>query len=668
MTREREITDERLLERALRAHRRGELDAALRDYDTLLDAFPRRAGILANRASIHLARHDIVAAERDARAAIECEPGSFGAWFNLGLALRARGEIVQASSALCRAAGLRPADARALLEWLSAAAHAQQFAGVDTRLRQPVPALAPHRTLALQTATELEQHGSATVAFVLLLNLRRALPNDAQIVARQTLEMHYARAAMLEQQRETDAALDAADEILRHAPNHRGTRLLRASVLSERGEVEDAVKEFRTIVERVPDDAFAASALLIALQHDPARTASEISAAHRTWVATHMPVVAPVHSGGDPERHLRIGWLSPRFFSGLLGNLFLPTLRQIDRTTMTHILYDNGAVDDATQHAFRDAADEWHRVDTLDDIALCERIRSDRIDVLVEMSGHSPGNRLRALASRPAKVQVNWLDYFHSTGTTAVDVLISDRVLTPPELLANYTERVIHLPSGRLCYTPPSDAPEIDERAGQMVRFCSFNRIDKLTDGVLKCWSRILDGVPGSVLRLKARAFDGADDRRHFIGRAARHGIGEERLELLGYGEHTDVMLSYADCDIALDPFPFSGCATSFDALWMGLPVVTKIGDTMVGRQTASILLALDLDECIAPTEDAYVSLAIALASDRARRSAIRLSLRARMRERVCDVLRHARELADALREAWRLACRGALFPDVRDA
>src|SRR5262249_10282118 len=158
-----------------------------------------------------------------------------------------------------------------------------------------------------------------------------------------------------------------------------------------------------------------------------------------------------------------------------------------------------------------------------------------------------------------------------------------------------YTERIARLPSGRLCYSPPSHVPDVGDRDGLPLRFCSFNRVDKLNDRVLACWSRILHAVPGSVLRLKARAFDGADDRRHFIGRAARHGIVANRLELLGYGDHVEAMHAYADCDIALDPFPFSGCATSFDALWMGLPVVTKIGETMVSRQSASILHAIDL-------------------------------------------------------------------------
>jgi predicted O-linked N-acetylglucosamine transferase (SPINDLY family) len=284
-----------------------------------------------------------------------------------------------------------------------------------------MPALTAHRSLALRTALELEQHGSATAAFVLLSNLRRELPGDSEVVARHMLEIEYAMAALSEQQRETDAALVAARRILDVAPNHRGARLLRASVLSERGEISDAIDEFRTIIESVPDDAVADSARLIALQHDPSSNAIDIAIAHRDWAAKHMPRVAPAHSGGEPEHHLRVGWLSPRFFSGLVGNFFLPTLRHLDRTAMTHVLYDNGAVEDATNQAFRQAADEWHRVDVLDDAALCKRIRADRIDILVELSGHSPGNRLRALASRPAPVQVNWLDYFHSTGTTAVE-------------------------------------------------------------------------------------------------------------------------------------------------------------------------------------------------------------------------------------------------------
>jgi protein O-GlcNAc transferase len=553
--------------------------------------------------------------------------------------------------------------ARALLEWLSAAVVAQQFAGIAQRVRAPLPALAGERKLALDTAMRLTQYGQALPAFIVLSQLRRELPNDAEVCARHDIERAYGMAGLHEQQGRPGAALAAADTLLRAVPWHRATRMLRASLLAERGEAAASVAEYRCIVELVPGDAIAHSALLIAMQHDVAISADAIADAHRDWAAKYMPHIAPRWIAqmphADPDRPLRIGWISPRFFSGLVADFFLPLLERFDRSEAQHVLYDAGGVEDAATARFRAAADEWRRVDGLDDAALCDAIRADRIDVLVELSGHSPGNRLRALAHRPAPVQATWLDYFHSTGTDAVDVLISDVVLSPPSFAHRYSERVLTLPSGRLCWSPPVDAPVVTARNTGPLRFASFNRVNKLNDDVLAAWSRVLTGVPGSVLRLKARAFDVADERAHFLVRCARQGIAAERLELLGYGSHAQALADYAEVDIALDPFPFSGCATSFDALWMGVPVVTRIGETMVSRQSASLLTALGLEDLIAENVDDYVRLAIDLANDAARRHELRTTLRERVREKLCDADRHARELSAALREAWRLWCLG---------
>jgi predicted O-linked N-acetylglucosamine transferase (SPINDLY family) len=447
--------------------------------------------------------------------------------------------------------------------------------------------------------------------------------------------------------------------------------MLRAGMLAERGEAAAAVSEYQRIDAVVSDDAIVGSAMLIALQHDPAISADAIANAHRAWVARHMPQLAPRWPArkphADPERPLRIGWLSPRFFSGLVANFFLGSLEKFDRNEAEHVLYDSGGIDDVVTDRFRVAADAWRRVDEFDDAALCELIRNDRIDVLVELSGHSPGNRLRALARRPAPVQATWLDYFHSTGTAAVDVLISDVVLSPPQLLRHYSERVQTLPSGRLCYSPPSDAPAIATRDATPLRFASFNRMNKLNDAVLTAWSRILAGAAGSVLRLKARAFDIADERAYFLSRCSQHGIGADRLELLGYGSHVQTFAAYAEVDIALDPFPFSGCATSLDALWMGVPVVTRIGETMVSRQTASLLTSLELQDLIAENADDYVHRALDLANDAARRRDLRTTLRERVRTKLCDVDRHAQELSVALREAWRLWCCDELKPELSE-
>ncbi len=626
--------------------------------DAALSLTTDTSAILANRASIHLANGNNADAERDARAALQSDPKSFGACFNLGLALKPT-DRAQAAAAFRSASRLRPTDARSLLEWFSTAAMSQQAFDIGERVRQPLPSLAPQRDIALQTAHHLEQYGYATAAIVVLTHLRRELPRDKAITARHELELAFAKAALLEQKQQTSDALSAADAVLRQAPGHRGARMLRASILGDRGEARAALDDYRRIVESAPDDAIADSAMLIAMQHDPSISPDDIFQAHRTWASRHASVVVARQVGGfDAEKPLRIGWLSPRFFSGLVSHFFLEPLRRLDRTNMTHFLYDSGGIEDATTAEFRAAADEWRRVDSLDDTALCDRIRADRIDVLVELSGHSPGNRLRALAHRPAPLQLSWLDYFHSTGMTAIDVLISDAVSSPKELSAHYTERVVHLSSGRLCYTPP-EAPMPRTRTGGPIRFGSFNRISKINDTVLACWARILAGVPDSLLRLKARAFDSADERAYFLARCARHGIESDRLELLGYGTHSDAFAAYADVDIALDPFPFSGCATSLDALWMGIPVITKIGESMVGRQTASLLTSLQLQQCIASDETEYVRLAIELAANTQRLHEYRNELRNRMRTSLCDASRHAIELSAALRESWRVFCRG---------
>ncbi|MBS0591126.1 MAG: hypothetical protein JSR65_10900 [Proteobacteria bacterium] len=557
--------------------------------------------------------------------------------------------------------------ARALLERLSAAAVAQQFAGIARCLRA-LPALAGERKLALDTALRLTQYGQAMPAYIVLSQLRRELPNDAEVCARHDIERAYGMAGLHDQQGRTEAALAAADALLRTVPWHRATRMLRASLLAERGEAAASVEEYRRIGEFVPGDVIAGSARLIAMQHDPASSADAIADAHRDWAARHMPQVAPRWAASlphaAPDRPLRIGWISPRFFSGIVADFFLPVLERFDRREAKHVLYDAGGIDDAASARFRAAADEWHRIDELDDATLCARIRADRIDVLVELSGHSPGNRLRALAQRPAPVQVSWLDYFHSTGTEAVDVLLSDATLSPVAFAHRYSERVLTLPSGRLCGSPPVAAPPVSLRDGGPLRFASFNRINKLNDDVLAAWSRILAGVPGSVLRLKARGFDVADERAYFLSRCARHGIAAERLELLGYGTHAQALAAYAEVDIALDPFPFSGCATSLDALWMGLPVVACLGETMVSRQSASLLTALGLDELIARNGDDYVRCAIDLANDAMRRHDLRTTLRVRVREKLCDADRHAREVESALRAAWQSWCRDELKPE----
>ena len=636
-------------------HQLGHDGEALERLAEALDIAPGHAGVLANRAAIHLAAGAPDRAEADARAAIAADAGTFGAWFNLGLALEGRGVGTSAVHALRRASALRPQQAGALLRWLRAAGREGQPAGVAARLRAPLPSLAGHFEMALDAASALENGGQSSAAWALLARLRSERPQDAALAARWDVAMRYRHACELESDRRSDAAMATAAQVLAFSPSHRGARLLRAELARERGEIDSALDEYAQLLAAHPHDAVAASSQLIALQHAPAATADAIADAHRAWAHRHAQPVAPrwKPTDGDADRPLRIGWLSPRFSSGVVGTFFAAAFEALDRARMHHVLYDNGSVEDAINARFRAAAGARHRVDDLDDEELCERIRADRIDVLVELSGHGPGNRLRALSARPAPVQVSWLDYFHSTGSDAIDFFISDTQSSPPASAPHYSETVLYLPSGRLCYAPSIELPSPIARNASPLRFACFNRLAKLNDAVLATWARILGDHPRSVLRLKAGALDDAQMRARFIARAERHGIAAARLELAGYGTHADVLAAYADVDIALDPFPFSGCATSCDALVMGVPVVTLAGATMASRQTASLLASIGLDDCIAHDRGDYVGRVRALVDDASRRSQLRAELPAHARAAFGDVLRHAHELGVALREAW---------------
>jgi predicted O-linked N-acetylglucosamine transferase (SPINDLY family) len=256
-------------------------------------------------------------------------------------------------------------------------------------------------------------------------------------------------------------------------------------------------------------------------------------------------------------------------------------------------------------------------------------------------------------------VQATWLDYFHSTGSDAIDFFISDAVTSPAHAAHRYSERLVHLDCGRLCYAPDVALRSPAERTNDVVRFGCFNRVAKINDDVLAAWCAILDACAGSVLRVKASAFDDAQASVHFLARAARHGIAADRLELEGYGTHADVLAAYADVDVALDPFPFSGCATSCDALAAGVPVVTLEGAAPAGRQTASLLAAAGLREWIARDRDGYARIAVALAADAALRRRWRIELPGLARPAFGDVRRHARTLSAALRAMHAAVERG---------
>ncbi|MBT6117967.1 MAG: glycosyltransferase, partial [Rhodospirillaceae bacterium] len=275
----------------------------------------------------------------------------------------------------------------------------------------------------------------------------------------------------------------------------------------------------------------------------------------------------------------------------------------------------------------------WRRTDKASDDTVARMIEEDRIDILVDLAGHTKGNRLPVLARKPAPVQMSYLGYPTTTGMAAVDYKLSDAYLTPPSTPERYAERILNLPDSFLCYAPPSDAPVVAPApVGRPVTFGSFNATAKISEPVVALWSRLLRDLPDTRLILKTQALDDPATRDRYLSMFATHGVASSRLDLRGHDGTIGLHLAqYGEIDIALDPFPYNGGTTTLEALWMGVPVLTLVGDHASARHGLSILATVGLSDLASRTPEAFLRAARSLAGDAERRTGLRAELRERV-------------------------------------
>jgi protein O-GlcNAc transferase len=289
----------------------------------------------------------------------------------------------------------------------------------------------------------------------------------------------------------------------------------------------------------------------------------------------------------------------------------------------------------------------------MSDQQLAEQIRADRIDILFDLAGHTAGNRLLVFARKPARIQISWIGYEGTTGLEAMDYLLADHLMIPLGSERRYRERVLRMPDGYLCYDPPETAPPVEPPPALnngFTTFGSFNNPAKITAEVVEVWATILRAAPSAHLLMKYRGLGDQAVRRRFLDLFVAQGVAPERLDMRPWSSYSDYLATYRDVDVALDPFPFSGSATTCESLWMGVPVITSPGDTFAGRHSLSHLTSVGLTETIALDLDTYVDLAVALAGDPARLTVLRSGLRERMAASpLCDGKRFASQLSSLL-------------------
>jgi protein O-GlcNAc transferase len=432
-----------------------------------------------------------------------------------------------------------------------------------------------------------------------------------------------------------------------------------ANLAQQAGDHAESRRLYSLLLERLPDHPVIRRNALVSLEYDP-----EVSDAERHVHANAWGAWAVAKAGGARERPalrgldgrpIRIGYVSADFCQHTVGLFVKDVIAAHDPARMTAYAYSAGQGDDWVTTAIRHAC-TFRDVNALDDAALAARIREDEIDVLVDLSGHTGGSRLTVFAHRPAPVQVSWLGYFATTGLSVMDAVLLDSWHAPSGAEDQFVERIVRLPGGRFCYTPvpfaPVEVAPAPSEATGYVTFGCFNNTAKLNDNVYAAWARILAAEPNARLVLKWRTFQDATLRDAVHATFARHGIDPARVELRGASFHADLLKEYADIDIALDPFPFTGGLTSCEALWMGVPVVTWPQSRVVSRQTFAFLCAIGAPELAAKDADDYVRIAVELASDSRRLEELRATLRERMRRSsLCDVTGFTRTLEDALVE-----------------
>ncbi|MEI6559460.1 MAG: tetratricopeptide repeat protein [Rhodospirillaceae bacterium] len=473
-------------------------------------------------------------------------------------------------------------------------------------------------------------------------------------------------AALLELGRVTEAVAHF-ERALTLAPDHAEARNNLGKGCQELGRMAEAVAHYRQALALRPGYAEAHSNLLMTLTYLPDLPAARLFAEHRDFGRRHACPALPHANPREPGRRLRIGYVSGDFRHHVVGFFIEPLLAAHDRTAVSSRCYSETRRPDAVTARIKALAEGWCETAGLDDRALAARIQADGIDLLIDLAGHSAFNRLPVFALKPAPVQVTWLGYPGSTGLAAIDYRLVDPVSDPEggaDRLAS--EALVRLQGGFLCYRPPcaagpDPAPAAEPADGAALTFGSFNNLNKLSPPVLALWAALLCRLPGARLLLKSRQLADEAVARALRQSFGRHGVARERLELLswtaGFESHLD---SYRRVGIALDPFPYNGTTTTCEALWMGVPVVTLAGERHAARMGASLLTRLGLDELIAADPAAYLEIAAALATDRARLAGLRAGLRQRMTASpLCDAAALARRLETAYRIMWRRWCAG---------
>jgi predicted O-linked N-acetylglucosamine transferase (SPINDLY family) len=475
-------------------------------------------------------------------------------------------------------------------------------------------------------------------------------------------EAHVHLGNALLEKGDVDGAIDACRSALDLDPHLSTAFQNLASALAQAGCSEEGIECQQRAIALAGNDSALESARLFGLHYLPESSPERLLAEHRDWGRRWSRAVEgkiePHQNTPDPERVLRIGYVSPDLRDHVVGRNLLPLIRNHDWKNFEIFAYAANFHRDPVADELRASCRGWRSILGVADERAAAMIREDRIDILVDLALHSARNRLLLFARKPAPVQTTYLGYCSTTGLEAMDFRLSDPYLDPLNSnLRCYTEKTVRLPRTYWCYEPFGPTPPVVDRPAAVPGpiLGSLNNFAKVSNAALDLWSEVLAEVPGSRFLLHAPPGRSRERVRQCF---ARRGVAGDRLEFVGKAPWEGYVSTLQRMDLALDPFPWGGGITTCDALWMGVPIVTLSGRTAVGRGGRSILSNIGLSELVAETPDEYVKIASALARDPGRLREMRAGLRERMeRSPLRNGRGFARDVEEAYRQMWRGWC-----------
>jgi predicted O-linked N-acetylglucosamine transferase (SPINDLY family) len=591
------------------------------------------------------------------RRAIECKPDFADAYNNLGRTMMEQGQLNDAICALRRAVQLKPGYAMAHSNLGDALRAAGQLDEAVASCRRAILIQPDYGEAHNNLGNALNEQGHDEEAFAAYQRAIQFKPGLSS--AQNNLGNAFTNQGRID---EAVAAYRRAIELrpaFAEAHNNLGI------ALKNQGRLDEAIAMFRKAIELRPDDAMAHSNLIFTLDLVEGEDLAGLQNERRRWYEQHAARFAAqiVRHGNerDPGRRLRVGYVSADFCRHSACDVFGPVVRGHEAAGFEVHCYSGVKREDDATERLRRAVQGWRSTLGMSDEELAGQIRRDGIDILVDLSGHSAGNRLLVFARKPAPVQVTAWGHATGTGMKTMDYFFADAVVVPEKARALYTETVIDLPCV-LCYEPPEYLPEVGmlpAMEGNPLTYGCVNRLEKITDRVIGMWGRILRGTPGARLLLKDKGLSEAGVRREVLGRLLGiGGIEESRVLLIGASPHAEHLKIFERIDVGLDPYPQNGGVSTAEALWMGVPVVTLQGATEPSRMTASMSSLVGLADWAAESEAEYVDIALRAGRELGRVAELRKELRGRLKATPFgDVRRYTLAVEHAYRQMWRAWC-----------